>query len=156
MGNQVAANYQDGRQRYAHQAYDVTYLGKSIESGVGGYGTRLSAVYQASIQFGFRINSSLQPITIGTLTEGIYAYEFVNHIPKPGVLLTLRLLATDTEPDFDLLTDFDMSAQGKFSLDNPLWAPLASDRILQAICSGPGSSIAIMSLLVTPAEGGWK
>lgn len=40
----------DGRSRYTHQAYDVTYGGKSIESGPAGYGKRLSATYQANFQ----------------------------------------------------------------------------------------------------------
>lgn len=153
---QAPADYSDPRHRYAHQAYDVTYLGKSLESGVAGYGQRLSAVYQASIQFGFKTEASLGPRTIGTLTQQLYTYEILNHIPKPGAVLTLRLLATDTQPAIDLLTDFDMSAQGKFPLDNPLWAPLPTDRVMQAICSGTGIGAAIMSLLVTPAEGGWK
>lgn len=40
----------DGRKRYTHQAYDVTYGGVSPETGADGYNSRLSATNKVNFQ----------------------------------------------------------------------------------------------------------
>jgi hypothetical protein len=154
--SQVPANREDGRRRYTHQAFDVTYLGKPIETGPSGYGRRLSATYQASILMAVGAGAGLGTIEIGDLTSGIWSLQIVNHVALTSGTLQLQMPAFNGAPLQNLVTALDLTAAGAVDLDNPILAPLAFDRPLTAaVAGGTAGETAVLSLLVTPAENGW-
>lgn len=156
--SQVPANRLDGRRRYTHQAYDVTLLGKSLESGPSGYGKRLSATYMASIlMFADAGVAGAQPI--GDLTEGVYVWGFMNHVPLTSGAASIILPSFNGEPDLAVTTQAIDLTVGSLILNNvnaDLYIPLPFDRPLDiVIASGTPGEKAVISMLVTPAENGW-
>ena len=66
----------DQRSRYTHQAYDVTYGGRPMESGgVAGYGARLSATYQANFQVTIPVDEVASHLFM--LPPGVYCNKYV-------------------------------------------------------------------------------
>jgi len=66
----------DGRTRYEHQAYDVTYAGKSKETGALGYDSRLSATYEANFQ-----------ITVDVSATGTHVFVLPSWVYSNGYLI---------------------------------------------------------------------
>lgn len=155
--SQVKANQNDPRSRYTHQAYDVTYLGKAKETGPSGIASRLSATYQASILMTVDAGETAAQM-VGDLTQGIWISGLVNHVAlSAGTSVALELPAYGGEGAVTLVAAADVTAAGEIALDAPVWAPLPIDRPLTAtVTGGTAGEIAVLSLLVTPAENGWK
>lgn len=157
--SQVPANRLDGRRRYTHQAYDVTLLGKSLESGPSGYGKRLSATYMASILLP-PIDAGIAGAQLmGDLTEGVYVWGFMNHVPLTTGTASVILPSFNGEPDLAVTTQGIDLMVGSLILNNvnpDLYIPLPFDRPLDVVIAGgtPGEK-AVISMLVTPAENGW-
>jgi hypothetical protein len=70
MSKSVIRVGSDSRSRYETQAYNVTYGGKSKETGADGYDSRLSATYQAN----FQISVPVDEIATFTFILPSYCY----------------------------------------------------------------------------------
>lgn len=73
MTTPTIAVRKDGRSRHASQAYDVTYAGKSPETGQDGYGSRLSATYDANFQLTIPVDK------VGQFTYILPPFIFATH-----------------------------------------------------------------------------
>jgi hypothetical protein len=155
--SQVPVDQNDPRSRYTHQAYDVTYFGKALESGPSGYGKRLSGTYQSSILLPIDM-STAATIVLGDLTQGIYSFELVVHAATTAAGAVTLQLADVGEGATTLLAIADTSAAtpGPTALTTPIAVPLPADRPLQAVVGtiAAGETFTV-SLLATPAENGW-
>lgn len=156
--SQVKRNNNDGRSRYTHQAYDVTFLGKSPETGPTGYNSRVSATYQAAVLFPEVPSDTTDVQNIGDLTEGVWISGLINHVKLSALsTMTLTLPAWNGEPEIELVAGADMALDGPITLDNPVWVPLTMDRPLTAtFAAGTAGELATFSLLMTAAETAWK
>lgn len=155
MSMQPRANRADTRRRYTHQAYDVSYFGKAIETGPSGINQRLQGTPRALITLVGRANvAGVQ--RAGDLTSGLIITGLINHIAlSAGTLLQLTLPAWQSLPAINLVVDGDLAVAGQVTVDAPIWAPLPIDRPLDLeIEVGTAQDFAI-SLEVTPILNGW-
>ena len=157
--SQVPADRNDGRRRYTHQAFDVTYLGKPLETGPSGYGQRLSATYEANILMQAPADVAGAQ-AMGDLTQGVFVRGIINHVAL-SALSTLQLILPAWEGEAEVIINsqvIDLTTPGVvFTGMNPaVLAPLAMDRPMTAtIAAGTAGEVAVFSLMVTPAENGW-
>ena len=156
--SQVPADRNDGRRRYTHQAFDVTYLGKGLETGPSGYGQRLSATYDANILMTAPADVATAQ-AMGDVTQGVFIRGIVNHAALTTGTLVLTLPAWNGLPEQIINTQaVDLTTPGIiFTGMNALnLAPLSEDRPMTAtIATGTADEVAVFSLMVTPAENGW-
>lgn len=155
--SQAPVNQNDPRSRYTHQAYDVTYLGKSQESGPSGRTARLSATYTANILLPYMDAGSTATVTLGDLTQGLIITGLINHVALSTGTINLTLPAHGGLGAVTMIAAGSLTSAGVITLTTPVLAPLTIDRPLTgAIAAGTASETAILSLLVTPIEAGWK
>lgn len=155
MSMQPRANRADTRRRYTHQAYDVTYFGKAIETGPSGINQRLQGTPRALITLVGKANV-LGVQRAGDLTAGLIVTGLINHVALSALtLVQLTLPAWKGLPAVNLVVDGDLAAVGQVTVDNPIWAPLTIDRPLDIeLEAGTNQDFAI-SLEVTPILNGW-
>lgn len=155
MSMQPRANRADTRRRYTHQAYDVTYFGKALETGPSGVNMRLQGTPRALITLTGRANITT-PQRAGDLTAGVIVTGLINHVAlSAGTTITLSLPAWNGLPAVDITVDAILTAEGVVALDAPIWAPLPVDRPLDIIIEGGSAQDFIVSLEVTPILNGW-
>lgn len=155
MSMQPRANHADTRRRYTHQAYDVTYFGKAIETGPSGINQRLQGTPRALITLSGRANVAT-PQRAGDLTSGLIITGLINHFAlSAGTLVELSLPAWKGLPAIDLVLAGDLTALGPVTLDTPVWAPLTIDRPLDLTMNAGTAQDFAISLEVTPILNGW-
>ena len=146
----------DGRKRYARQAYDVSYFGKSVETGPSGYGTRLSGTPTALITLSADAGTA-GTIVAGDLTQYLSIVALVNHVPLTSGTITPVLPAFNGEAEISLpAIDLTIGSVIFTGVDVGL-PPLAMDRPLTLTVAGgtPGET-AFISLMVCPIQTAWK
>ncbi|MCP4466955.1 MAG: hypothetical protein GY813_09435 [Halieaceae bacterium] len=155
--SQVPADKNDSRSRYTHQAYDVTYFGKAMETGPSGYGSRLSGSYTALVPLSADAGDTA-PQTMGDLTSGMAILNVVNHKALTGGTAIISAPAYAGKPEMIITGDpVDLSAAGISAVSADALAPLDMDRpIIMTIAGGTNGETAIVSLMATPIESGWK
>lgn len=154
--SQIERDLADARKRYTHQAYDVTYFGKSPETAPVGAGPRLSGTHAAAVRINIPADVAGAQ-AVGSLTKGLWFHQVVNHAALSTGTLNLTLPAHEGLPAVTLIAALALNAAGITTLTTPVWVPLTIDRPLTAtVTTGTASEVALISLLVTPAETGWK
>ena len=157
--SQVPADRNDPRRRYTHQAFDVTYFGKAMETGPSGLNTRLSGTYQADILMTAPADVATAQF-MGDLTQGTYVLSIINHVAL-SALSTLQLILPAHNGEAEMIINtqvIDLTAPGViFTGMNPLaLTPLSMDRPMTAtIAAGTADEVAVFSLSVGVAENGW-
>jgi len=155
--SQIPADKSDSRSRYTHQAYDVTYFGKAMETGPSGYGSRLSGSYTALVPFSADAGVT-EPQTMGDLTSGMVILNIVNHKDLTGGTAIISAPAFAGQPEMVIsATPVDLSVAGISAVSVDAIAPLAIDRpIIVTVAGGNDGELALISLMVAPIESGWK
>ena len=149
-------NYDDPRNRYTHTAYDVTFGGIAPERGPSGRDTLLGGTYQAAFQFVTPANGGAR--IVGDLPMGVWINGIVNHVALEAGTFTLELLGVGGEPDITLVAGVngDLTTVG-LQTSVPVWTPLGFSRPLRFTpVGGLAGETAVISVLATPAETGWK
>jgi len=156
--SQFPTNRGDGRRRYTHQAYDVTFLGKAMETGPSGYGKRLAATYDANIVMAADAGAAgAQPI--GDLTQGLFIRGIINHAALTSGTLVLTMPAFGGEPEVVINTqavDLTLTSVIFTGMNPAVLVPLTLDRpVVATVAGGTSGETALISLMVTPALNGW-
>ncbi len=155
MSMQPRANRADTRRRYTHQAYDVTYFGKALETGPSGVNMRLQGTPRALITLTGDA-SITTPQRAGDLTAGVIVTGLINHVAlSAGTLITLEMPAWKGLPAVVITAGESLAALGVIALDLPQWAPLTIDRPLDITIAAGTAQDFILSLEVTPILNGW-
>jgi len=139
-----------------HQAYDVSYFGKPMETGPSAIDGRLWGTSQSLITL--EIDASIATAqTVGDLTQGLIVTGAINHSALgAGRTIALTLPAWKGDGAVTLTTALSITAAGLLTLTGPIFVPLTQDRPLQAtIAAGTAGQKALISLIVAPIGGGW-
>lgn len=149
----------DQRQRYTHQAYDVTYGGRPMESGgVAGYGRRLSATYQANFQV--TVDCADTNPQYFMLPPGVYCNKYVvaeggggAPVANVNVADPSDIAGTTTQ----IITAGDLSSPS--AADVALTANVdveMGDQIVEVTVTTPGTGYATMILKCDIVQTAWK
>ena len=146
----------DPRNRYAHTAYDVTFGGIAPERGPSGRDTLLAGTYQAAFQFTTPADGGAR--IVGDLPMGVWINGVINHVALSAGTFTLELVGVGGEADVTLVTALngDLTDLGS-QTSTAVWTPLSASRPLRFTpVGGAAGEVAVISILATPAETGWK
>ena len=146
----------DTRTRYTHQAYDVTYGGKSIESGPAGMGRRLSATYQANFQLS--IDCSDTEPQVFTLPPYVYCNKLVvADGAGGGAAATISVAQPDGSLSEDIATALSLATAS--AADVPLDSNINAennDQLVTVTVTTPGTGIANVLLKCDILQSAWK
>lgn len=154
----MSQNQSDSRSRYEHQAYDVTYAGKSKETGAFGYNSRMKATYEANFQAELDVSAD------GTVEMVIPAYVSLHSIAVPmagtggtAPLVDVNVSDLDGSNVINFGVDVDPTVVAGPAAGSAI-VPAASNerKVTFAITSDGASGTAVFVLQGIIVDNGWK
>jgi len=153
----------DPRQRYSHQAYDVTFGGMSAEGGIAGYGTAVAATYAADFEIVAK-GDGTQTVFQFSMPPHLYGNKLSIVAPHSTALSTAALVleaVTDGPSEVTLAAAQDVTAEAievDLGADYPAENAHDTWRTLTVTFSAaiPADEAVVMALNLHIVKSAWK